>query len=148
MWGQLWKLSCFIMFLVHGVRGECWWYGNRGWTFPTVLRYTLWPCDRWQQGGILTEWRLTWKCVWSKGESLNSFMWKKLHSLTFTDACWTFVEIKQWMWAQWGVGGALQQWWQQQWVISSGVDVYEHSMQALVHCWWKLAANGGECVEK
>lgn len=26
------------------------------------------------------------------------------HSLTFTDACWTFVDNKQWMWAQWGGG--------------------------------------------
>ena len=39
-----------------------------------------------------------------KSVKLNSSMWKKWHPLTFTDACWTFMETKQWMWAQWGVG--------------------------------------------
>ena len=29
---------------------------------------------------------------------------KKLHPVTFTDACWTFMETKQWMLAQWGGG--------------------------------------------
>ena len=29
---------------------------------------------------------------------------KKLHPMTFTDACWTFTETKQWMLAQWGCG--------------------------------------------
>ena len=30
--------------------------------------------DRWQQRGSPTEWRLTWKCLWSKGVELNSSM--------------------------------------------------------------------------
>jgi len=32
-------------------------------------------------------------------------------------------------------GGAFQQWQQQQWLTSTGVDVYKHGVQALVHCW-------------
>ena len=31
-------------------------------------------------------------------------MWKKLHPVTFIDACWMFTETKQWMLAQWGSG--------------------------------------------
>ena len=46
------------------------------------------------------------------------------------------------------VGGAFQQWWQQQWVTSTGAGFDEHGMQALVHCWWKCIANGGDYVEK
>jgi len=30
--------------------------------------------------------------------------WKKWHPLTFTNACWIFMETKQWMWAQLGSG--------------------------------------------
>ena len=33
--------------------------------------------------------------------------------LTFTDTCWTFMEIEQWMWTQWGGG----------WCISAVVTV-------------------------
>ena len=29
---------------------------------------------------------------------------KKLHPMTFIDACWTFTETKRWMLAQWGGG--------------------------------------------
>jgi len=35
-----------------------------------------------------------------------------------------------------------------QWATSSGADFYERGMQALVHCWRKCIASGGECVEK
>ena len=35
-----------------------------------------------------------------------------------------------------------------QWVISTGADFYEHSMQALVHCWQKCIVSSGGCVEK
>ena len=43
---------------------------------------------------------------------------------------------------------STQQWQQWQWVTSTGADVYKHEMQALVHCWWRCIANGGDCVEK
>ena len=79
-------------------------YGSRRWTCPPLLHYILLPCGRWQYRGNLIEWRLTWNCVWSKGVKLNSSMQKKLHPLTFMVTCWMFMEIKWWMWAQWGDG--------------------------------------------
>ncbi|MEQ5182891.1 hypothetical protein ABN229_17980 [Proteus terrae] len=47
--------------------------------------------------GALTEWRLTWECVWSEGVSMSSSVWKELHPLTFIDAFWMFTETKLWM---------------------------------------------------
>jgi len=76
-------------------------YGSRGWTFPPISHYILLLCKRWQQSGRLTEWYLTWKCVWSKSVSLNSSMWKNWNLLTFINICWTFLETERWMWAQW-----------------------------------------------
>ena len=35
-----------------------------------------------------------------------------------------------------------------QWVTSAGVGLYEHGMQALVHCWRKCITNGGVYVEE
>ena len=81
--------------LAHSIRGECWWYGSRGWTFPPTFHSILLLCDRWQQMDRLTKCCLTWKCRWSKGVSLNSSMWKKWHILTFIDASWTFMETTQ-----------------------------------------------------
>ena len=95
--------SYFIIF-AHDIRGGCRWYGSSGWTFPPVFCYMSLLCDGWQQRGSLTKWRLTWKCMWSRGVSLNSWMWKKWQLLTFINASWTFLEPKQWMWAQWGGG--------------------------------------------
>ena len=46
------------------------------------------------------------------------------------------------------LGDAFQQWQQQQLVTATGTDVYEHSMQALLHCCWKHLANSGDYVEK
>jgi len=36
------------------------------------------------------------------------------------------------------VGGAFQQWQQQQWVTSAGADFDKSGMQVLVHCWQKM----------
>ena len=98
--------SCFMM-LARDVRGRWWWYGSRGWTFLPIFRYILVLWDRWQKRDSLTTWHLTWKCVWSKGVSLNPSMWKKWHPLTFISAWQTFLETNQWMWAQWGSGWCL-----------------------------------------
>ena len=68
--------SYFIM-VVHNHRGGCWCYGSRGRTFLSIFCYILFLHDRWQQRSSLTEWHLTWNCIWSKGVSLNSPMWKK-----------------------------------------------------------------------
>jgi len=35
-----------------------------------------------------------------------------------------------------------------QWVISAGANFYEHRLQALIHCWQKCIANGGDHAEK
>ena len=96
--------ASYFIKLTHDIGGGCWWYGSRGWTFPPASHYGLLLCDGWQQRGSLTKWRLTWNCKWSKGVSLNSFMQKAFHPLAFIDTCWTFLESKQWMWAQWGDG--------------------------------------------
>ena len=82
--------SYFIM-LAHDVRGGCWWYGSRGWTFPPVLYYMLLPCDWWQQRGSL-------KCVWRRGVLLSSSVWKRLLPLTFVNTWAPSMFTKQWMW--------------------------------------------------
>ena len=68
--------SYFIM-LTNNIRGK-WWYGSRGWIFLQIYYYILLLCSRWQQRGSLTKWCLTWKWVWSKGVSLNSFRQRKI----------------------------------------------------------------------
>jgi len=32
---------------------------------------------------------------------------EKMQQLSFTDVCWTFLEDKEWMWAQWGSGWCI-----------------------------------------
>ena len=141
--------ASYFMMLAHNVTCGCWWNGSRSWTFPPTLHYILLPCDRWQQSSSLTKWRLPWKCIWSKCMSLNSSMWKKWHMLPFIDACWTFVESKQWMWAQWGSGWCAS-------VVATMTVAHLHWCKflptlfiALVHCscstlakmncsWWWL----------
>jgi len=91
---------CFIM-LTHNVRGRCWWNGRRGWTLPAIFHY-IFVAVKWQQRNSLTEWRLTWKYIISKGVSMKSSMWKKWWPLTFIDGWWMLMETNQWMWAQWG----------------------------------------------
>lgn len=60
--------------------------------------------------------------------------------LTFTNAYWTFLDSKQQMTAQRGSGGAFQQWQQPLRLISTGTDLCEWGMQALVHWWLKCIA--------
>ena len=61
--------ASYFIILAHDIWGGCWWCGSRVWNFPPIFYYVLLLCDRWQQRGTLTEWWLTWKCVWSKGVS-------------------------------------------------------------------------------
>ena len=113
-----------------------------------IFRNMLFLCDRWQQRGSLTKWRLTWKCVRNKGVELNFSMWTKWHSLAFISACW-FLETKQWMWAQWGVAVCTCDSDMKDKTYSRQPrDFCECGMQALVHWWWKFTANGGDYVEK
>ena len=46
------------------------------------------------------------------------------------------------------MGGAFQRWQRWQQVTPTGADIYECSMQALVHCWWTCIASGGDYAEK
>ena len=71
-------------------------------------------CDRWQQRGTLTKWRLVWKCIWSKDVEFSSSMRNKRHSLAFVSTCWTLMVTKQWMWAHWGNG----------WCFSAVVQIF------------------------
>jgi len=93
--------------LAHDVRGRCWWFGGRGWTFPSISRSVSLTGDIWQQRGILTQWCLMWKCIWSKGVSLNSSMQKHWHPRTCIDACCTVMVSRQWKWARWGGGWCI-----------------------------------------
>lgn len=81
--GYLESNACYFTMLSHDIRGRCWYYGSRGWTFLTILHYILLLSDQWQQGNILTQRNLTWKC----GVSFNFFVRKKWQPLTFTDTC-------------------------------------------------------------
>ena len=75
---------------------------------PSNQYSILFPRDRWQQSGSLTEWHLTWKCVWSKDVSWNSCRQKKMAPV---DIHWCLLNVygaKQWMQARWELGGVSQ----------------------------------------
>ena len=82
----------YFITLVHDIRGGCWWDDSGGWTVPPIFHYMLLLCERRQQKGSLTEWCLTWKCVSSKGVTVNISMQKKngslWHSSTLTEHLW------------------------------------------------------------
>lgn len=80
----------YVTVLAHDIRGGYWWYGNRGWTFPPLLRSMLLLYDRRQQRGSVTTWHLTWKCVWRKGVSLNFSKGKKMAPI---DIHWCLLNI-------------------------------------------------------
>ena len=108
--------------------------------FPPIFHYILLPCDRWQQRGSVTKWHLTRKCVWIKVCRGIPPCRKKWHLLTFTDACWIFQEIRQWMWAQWGGGCCVSAMatmtWKTNLVPSGHADFCKCNIQAVVdHCW-------------
>jgi len=105
---------------------------RRDWTFLPVSHCMLLPCDRWQQRGTLTKWRLTWKCIWNKAASLNSSMRKIWHLLTVINICWTFMETRQWVWAQWSSG----------WCVSAAVAVTAGHLRC---CSFLQAQHTGSC---
>ena len=43
------------------------------------------------------------------------------------------------------VGGAFQQWQQQQCVTSASAEFYKHSIHTVVHCSWKCVADSSDC---
>ena len=140
----------YFTMLVHNIRGRCWSYGSRGWTFPPISRYILLPCDRWQQSGTLTKWCLTWKCRWSKGVPPNCSVWKKLHPLTFY-GCLLNIYGDQ------TLDVSIGRWWVV--CFSNGDSDVKNKPHSTVSCrflwaqhaglcWWKCIGNGGEYVEK
>ena len=141
--------ASYFMMLAHDIKGAWWRYGSRSWTFPPTSRYILLPCDRWQQSGRLTKWRLTWKRGWSKSVSLNSSMQKKTASINIH---WRVLDVGG---DQTADVSTVRRWvvpfsnkWQCKWVPSAGADCYGHGTQALVLCWWKHTANGGGYIER
>ena len=43
--------TSYFILSAHDIRGGCWWYSSRSWTFPPIFHYILLLCDRWQQRG-------------------------------------------------------------------------------------------------
>jgi len=91
VWGLLWKQCPVLHYWLMTSEADV------GFVTAEVgpsHQYSVTCCDRWQQRSTLTEWRLTWKCVWSKGVEMNSSMWKKWLPLTFIDIFWMFMETR------------------------------------------------------
>ena len=124
--------ASYFTAVLHNIRGNWWWYGSRDWTFPQIFCYMLLPYDRRQQGGSLTEWCLTWKSVWSKGESLNSSMLKKWHHWCSSVLAECLFRPKIGCKHR---GGGFQSFsgGDSDWSTSTGADFYKQSMQALIH---------------
>ena len=127
----------FSLMLSYNVRGRWCWYGSSSSSFPPIsCRMLLSSCDTWQQRGSLTKWCLTWKCIKSKGVSLNSFMWKKWHPLTFINTCSTLMETKKWM-SRGGwycISAVATATLKTSEALGGHIDFYETSMQKLFHC--------------
>lgn len=88
-------------------------------------RGTVWQNGRWH--GSVDE---TKACHWIPTCRKNGTHW---HSSTLDEH---FGRPKCECEYSEAVGSVFQHWWQWQWAID-GADFYEHSMQALVHCWQK-----------
>ena len=137
--------ACHFITLAHYIRDRCWWYSNRGWTFPPIFHHMLLPCDRWQQSSSLTQWCLTWKCIWREGLQLNSTVWKKRHhwqSLTLAECLWrsnSGYEHTEAVVVHFSSGNSW---------LPPLVYIFVCGMQVLVHGWWKRIANGSDYAEK
>jgi len=127
------------------IRGRCWWYGSRGWTFPPIL---------------LLHFGATWQMA-ADGEShIKAHMKQRCITEFFheektspTDILWCLLNADGGQ----GAGGSTVQ----QCVVceSSGKrDMKDklcygwrsckRGMQALAHYQKKCTANGGDCIEK
>ena len=106
--------------------------------------------------GSLTKWCLTQKCVWSKGVALNSSRRKKLYPPTSISVSFLSSNGDQTAGVSTVKVGLDEQHFpsnntilaaMKQWITSVGADFYKHIMQALVCCWQKCIANGGDCCK-
>ena len=77
---------------------------------------------------------------------------EKIAPSDIVNTCWMFMETKQWMWAQWGcewcISPVVTLIWRTIHIPDSHAGFYESGIQALLHCWQKWRANGGNDVEK
>ena len=136
------------MMLASNVKGGYWWYGSRNWTFPLV---SVTFCCCMTDGGRGAVWQ---NGIWHRsGNEAKVHHWippcgkngTRWHSLTLGGHLWrpnSGCEHSE------AVGGAFQQWQQQQWITSTGADFYKHGMQTPIQCWQKCRANGGGYVAK
>ena len=89
--------------LSHDLR--CWWYGIRD-LLPSILLHfaAMWQkAAEGQSGTIVSD-----KAVRNKQRcGTELFAAEKMHPLTFTNACWVFMETKPWMGIQWGAGWCI-----------------------------------------
>jgi len=97
----------YYIMLVHKVRGRHYWHGRICWIFPPIfhvaVRQTSADRHSWQNS--------VWHGSTYEAKICNSIpsfrKKKKMHPFTLISTCWTFVETKQWMWAQWGSGWSI-----------------------------------------
>lgn len=117
--------ASYVIMLTHDIRGGCWWYSRRGWSFPYSITFCC--CAAGGSRGA----------VWQKGMwygsvyvSLNSSLWKKWHPLTFNNTCWVFVETKQWMqWnSGWCISAVLTSMWKTSHVLNGHALLSHHTM--------------------
>ena len=142
--------ASYFMMLAHIIRGGCWRYGSRGWTFLPIFCYILWPCGRWQQRSSLTKWCLE---VRIKKRCRNEFL--HVEKMALIDIHWCLLKIfgdqivdvsavRQWVVCSSrgdrDVKGKPHSWWP----CTVGTDFYDHGMQALVHHQQKCTASSGE----
>ena len=104
----------------------------------------------WQRSS-LTEWPLTWNCVWCRGVESNSSMQEKVAPIDINQCLLDVykdqtldintVRYGQHLPSNSAIIAAMKQW-----VTSAGADFYEHGMPTLVHRWWKCVGDGGDCT--
>ena len=144
--------------LAHDVTGRFWWYSSRGWTFPPIFHYMLLLCDRWQRRGAV------WQNDVRHGSACDSKLWNGIPlckdgggrgGVGVEGTHWHLLMLAEQFWRpnsgykqSEAVSGVH---------FSSGnsdsgspplVQIFECSMQALVHCWWKCTTNGSNYTEK
>ena len=142
------NVSYFIM-LADNIRGGCWWYSSRCWTFYQYsIAFSCCVIDGsigagWHNGiwhGSAYETKM---CHWIPPCRDNFTYW---HSLTLAEHCWrqsSGCELSE------GVGSAfLQMTLKISHIPDSHADFYEHDMQAFTYCWRKCIAEGGDCWKK
>ena len=144
------NVSCFIMFTRY-VRIRCWWYGSRNWTFPQVFHYVLLLCNRWQQRDWMTSDMEVDVDV--KPRCVTVFLYKEKMALTdisrlflnvYGDQIVDVDAVRQWVVCFISGNCSMKDKPHSGWLCR----FFKGSMQDLVHHWWKITVDGGDCVEK